>query len=213
MYKTHRQNHNFQIAYFIAGSCHTPDGAYAILQDLRDDRVAALANYEVSVLRQEAKKISLREIISGSRTTVVQKTNAQADLQEIENNETTGEVLHDAAVDELKFIDKCIAAIQPLRKYAHLPDPESHEAAQKEEWKLELIHRAENSMITTGTVSPADFATMRMHPEFTTEIFPRIKEIQASLKEDSMLGPDKILKLAEERKAPLMLLLQGEANG
>lgn len=213
MYKTHRQNHNFQIAYFIAGSCHTPDGAYAILQDLRDDRVAALANYEVSILRQEAKKITLREIIIDPEATVAQKTNAQADLQEIENNETTGEVLHDAAVDELAFIDKCIAAIQPLRKYAHLPDPEAHEAAQKEEWKLELIHRAENSMITTGTISPADFATMRMHPEFTTEIFPRIKEIREALKDDALAGPDKILELAEKKKESMMLLLSGESNG
>ena len=40
--KLHRSNTNFQIAYFIAGRCHTADAAYIELLNLREDREAAL---------------------------------------------------------------------------------------------------------------------------------------------------------------------------
>ena len=54
-----------------------------------------------------------------------------------------------------------------------MPDAEAHEAAQFDEWRLELLHRAENEMLTTGTVNPELMNTMRMHPSFATELGER----------------------------------------
>ena len=42
--KNHRQNHDFQILYFLIGSCHTPDAAYALCQELREERYACIEN-------------------------------------------------------------------------------------------------------------------------------------------------------------------------
>ena len=178
--KTHRKNHNFQIAHFLVGSCHTADAAYALLCDLREERQAAVDNYHVVKLRNEAKEIEASRLLE-SKDEADRKL-AAADLMELDNARTSSKVLFDAAKDELEFIDECIAKIQPLRKFAHLSDPESHEACQHEEWKFELIERAENSLLMTGTIPPSEFATMRMHPAFQTEILPRINEVNVLLK-------------------------------
>ena len=47
--KNHKQNTNFQIVYFLVGSCHTPDGAYALLCELREERLLATNSYEVPI--------------------------------------------------------------------------------------------------------------------------------------------------------------------
>jgi hypothetical protein len=179
--KNHRQNHNFQIAYFLAGSCHTADGAYALLCDLKEDRQTAIDGYSVSQLRGEAKEIRANKLLISIDD--AEKKEGKADLLELENNKKTGKILYQAALDELDFIDKCIEVIQPLRLYKGLSDPEAHEASQHEEWKLELIRRAENSMLTSGGQIPSDlFDTMRMHPAFQKEIAPRLEEILTLLK-------------------------------
>lgn len=171
--KNHKQNTHFQIAYFLAGSCHTPDGAYAMLQNLREERQAALNAFEVNKLRTQAKKQRAEVLLDD--------LDAQADLLEIKLNAEMSIVLHTAAVEELKFIEECISRVNPHRKFKHLPDPEAHEAAQQEEWKLELIHRAENYVLTGGTIPPDHFNTMRMHPEFLTGILPGLEKISAAL--------------------------------
>ena len=54
---------------------------------------------------------------------------------------------------------------------------------QQEEWKFELIRRAENILISQATGIPSDqLDTMRMHPEFTTAILPAIASIKESMK-------------------------------
>ena len=173
--KTNRVNSNFQIAYFLAGSCHTADGAYALLCDLRADRADALANYEAAKLRQQAMRLrSERKIASDDE---VEQLEGKADIAEIEAfAETTAKNVA-AAMAEVAFIDRCIAELQPQRRFLDLSDPEAHEAAQAEEWKLELIHRAENYLLTVGQIPADQFATMRMHPDWRTEIMPAISEI------------------------------------
>lgn len=177
--KNHRQNHNFQILHFLVGACHTADAAYALLCDLREERQAASENYHVSQLRDEAKELKAKELLDGENPT--DKLEARADLLELENGRKTGKVLFDAAIAEIAYIDDCIAKIQPLRKYAHLSDAEAHEACQQEEWKLELIERAENYLATVNHIPTDHFATMRMHPEFKRAILPRIMEMQKLL--------------------------------
>ncbi|MEM0174124.1 MAG: hypothetical protein QXI16_06445, partial [Sulfolobaceae archaeon] len=46
-----------------------------------------------------------------------------------------------------------------------------------EEWKWELLSRAENFLLSQGMIPPDHFDTMRHHPAFKTEILPVIMEI------------------------------------
>lgn len=176
-YKTNRLNHDFQIAYFIAGSCQTPDAAYAILCDLKADRELALKNAEAGALRSRAKFV--RAIEATNSTDEATRLEGEADLLEINAFADTVKANIDAAVAELATINKCIEVIQPLRKYAFLPDALAHEAAQAEEWKLQLIVTAENQLVSQGCIAHDHFATMRMHPAFASEIMPALDKTRA----------------------------------
>lgn len=176
-YQTNRVNHDFQIKYFIAGSCHTPDAAYSILCDLRENRSDSIKSFEASKLREQAKRIRAQRLIDSLDE--ADQLEGQADIVEIEAmSETVARNLA-AAQAELITIQSYMDALEPLRQYAHLSLPEAHEAAQREEWKLELMERAENSLLTTGTISPDQFVTMRMHPDFKIAILPKIEQIQS----------------------------------
>lgn len=179
-YKTNRLNHDFQIAYFLAGSCHTPDAAYALLCDLREDRETALRMAEASKLRAKARRIRAERVIEENADEVL-VLEAQAELSEMEATADMVQRNEQAAIAELAFIDKCMAKLEPLRKYAHLPLPQAHEAAQAEEWKLELLHRAENSLLTAGNITPEILSTMRMHPEFNTSLLPALEEMRSAV--------------------------------
>jgi hypothetical protein len=178
-YKTNRQNHDFQIAYFIAGSCQTPDAAYAILCDLREDRSNAIKSFNAHNLRDQAKMIKAQRKLQDDDEAV--RLEGQADIEEMKAMVETTQKNYDAAIAELAFIDKCMERLQPLRQYAHLPDAEAHEAAQHEEWKLQLIHTAENHILNSGMIPPDHFATMRMHPSFATEILPALEKTKMLL--------------------------------
>ena len=148
--KNNRVNHDFQIAYFLAGSCHTPDAAYALLCDLRDDRAMALeASNGRSWWRFWRKPGPVAADVQARCIA--------------------------AAKAELDTINKCIDRLQPLRKYSNLTDAEAHEACQAEEWKLELIFRAENFLLNGGVIPADHFAAMRQHPAFKDEILPAIE--------------------------------------
>lgn len=187
MPKNHRQNTNFQIANFLAGSCHTPDGAWSMLCDLREDRQRAVDHFKVQELRTEAEEFKAKWILANSSDPVDLKL-AEATLLEIENGRREGKIHYDAALEEIAFIDECIARLKPLRKYKSLPEQEAHEASQQEEWKLELIRRAENSLATVGFIPTDHFATMRLHPEFQDEILPKIQEMSKRFKAAGMDG-------------------------
>jgi hypothetical protein len=178
--KNGRQNHDFQIMHFLAGKCGTPDGAYAVLCDLRAEREAAIAHYRVCQKRNKAKRLRLEAVITSNESDALER---EADLEEMDNAEHTNKVLFGVAEDELAFINKVIAAIQPMRKYAHLPDSEAHEAMQEEEWLQELLERAENMMFCHGTPSPDELTTMRAHPAFKTEILPALIDMERAVKE------------------------------
>ena len=185
-----RRNHNFQIEHFIAGSCHTPDAAYSILCDLREDRRDALAQVEASKLRTKAKILRAEKLIREGDE--IDKLEAEAELAEIRGFEETVEKNIAAAKAELAYIDECIAKVQPFRKYAHLTDPEAHEAIQREEWALEFEHRAVNFLLTAGTIPHDHFSSMRQHPDFHTHIFPSIEKakfLMSQGKVEALLAP------------------------
>lgn len=175
-FSANRQNHDFQIAYFIVGGCHTADAAYGILCDLRDNRNDAIKSFAASKKREQAKIIRANRLISsGDEADILE---GEADLIEIEAMADTVAKNLAAAIAEMATIDEYMARLEPLRIYSHLTLPQAHEAVQREEWKLELVHRAENSLMTTGSISPDQFVTMRSHPDFKTFILPAIDHIQ-----------------------------------
>ena len=107
----------------------------------------------------------------------------EAEILDFRHHHHLGEVLAAAARDEIAFIDRCIAELQPKRKYAHLTDAEAVEAIQLEEWEMEsLLYRVENFMVTTGSIPSDEFSNMRQHPNFAAKILPRIAEITECLK-------------------------------
>jgi len=203
--KFHKRNTNFQIAYFLAGSCHTPDGAYILLKELREEREMAIKNYEVQQLKDKAEELRAKKLLEGNEA---DRLEGEAKLLEIENNRKFGEVLYKAALEEIEFIDKCIAKLEPLRKYKGLPDQEVSELVQKEEWLFELLRRAENYLLTTGTISPDQLDTMRLHPEFKTKILPRIKEIRNLLLTEK--GREKLLQQIQGANFPEVIKLLPE---
>jgi hypothetical protein len=59
---------------------------------------------------------------------------------------------------------------------------EANEATQRGEWLGELKERAENFLLTMGTIPHDHFHTMRCHPDFEQEIVPHIQAITTKVK-------------------------------
>jgi hypothetical protein len=181
--KNNRVNHDFQLAYFLAGSCHTADGAYALLCDLREDREGALAYAKAGELRAEAKLERISIALASDDKAA--RLDAEADLVEHKWDSIVKKKCVAGAEAELEMIIELQRRLHPYRVFAHLPDAEAHEAAQVDEWKLELMHRAQNSLFTTGSVDPELLNTMRMHPLFAVEMMPTIQMWVNKLRSDS----------------------------
>ena len=177
--KFNRQNTDFQIAYFIAGSCHTADAAYFALLNLQQERQSAVDTIPATTLRLRAERLKAERQCKSSDE--IEQLTGQADLIVIERNERMTESLNASARAELSFINECIAKIQPLRKYGHLSDIEAAEACQQEEWGLELQRRAENFLLTNGTIPHDHFNTMRQHPAFNTHLLPHIDRVHQAI--------------------------------
>lgn len=170
---SHWRNSIFQITHFLAGKCHTPDEAYRVLCQLHEERDLAVKNAEATELKQQAKRIRAERDLNSEDEAVV--LDARAIIKEMEAFENqTASCLIDAKY-ERDFIEKLISKIEPYRIFAYLPPHEAHQAAQWEEWKLELIWRAENYLLTSGSIPPDHFETMRLHPAFEESILPAIQ--------------------------------------
>jgi len=219
-YKTNRLNHDFQIAYFIAGACQTADAAYSILCDLAEDRSNALKSFKAYSLRDQAK-IKRAEHLMASfidpQTGEIAEANkedpdymdALADIEELRALAGTTQKNYDAAVAELAFIRQCQDKLQPFRKYAHLSDSQAHEAAQFEEWKLQLIHTAQNHLLSTSNIPHDHWGTMRMHPAFEDEILPAIdKFVGVKMLAGSKEGEAKLTALLVKKNYELPSLLE-----
>ena len=111
----------------------------------------------------------------------VEHLKGQADLMQWEIDAATFDQMSASARAELEFIEECIRRIEPLRKYSAMPDIEAVEACQAEEWLLELERRAENYLITTGSIPHDHFNTMRQHPGFKTHLLPHINNIHQAI--------------------------------
>ena len=179
--KPHRNNSDFQLRYFLAGSCHTPDGAYILLYSQKIDMEAKVKHQSAQAMRREAKLLEIEEILNHPASTKIQKLNALADKAEIDANLPIWEMNKTAAEQELATIVKLMDELEPLRKYSHLDILEASEATQREEWLGELKHRAENFLLTQGTIPADQLETMRTHPDFETSIVPHVQQLTRNI--------------------------------
>lgn len=173
----HWRNSNFQIAYFIAGRCHSADEAYRQLMQLREERDVALKTASASVKRAQARMLRAHATLTDPCTDEATRLEAEADLDDIEATRQQAQDCYDQAVRERDFIDTLIEKVKPHRQYAHLPDHEAHQAAQADEWHAELLFRAQN-YLATGGLPPDQLATMRLHPAFESSIAPAIENLR-----------------------------------
>lgn len=141
---------------------------------------------------------------------------AEAERLEIEADIPTWEMNKTAAEQELKDIEDLMLELKPQCKYAHLPILEMSEASQEDEWLGELKLRAENFLITAGTIPHDHFQTMRMHPRFKTELVPHIQIMNDKVVAMNMVGHDRkplktLSQVMLETEAPLLLTNNKEA--
>jgi hypothetical protein len=174
----HRNNSDFQLRYFIAGSCHTADGAWAVLYNQKLDIEIKLATTKAQIIKREVRRLELSKRAP--------KNDLEAKLIEaewIEFNSTDGllELAVEGAEKELETIKSLMDEYSPHRKYGHLPILEATEAAQREEWLLEFKNRVENYLLTQGTIPHDQIEAMRQHPDFEVEIVPHIKNMMISI--------------------------------
>ena len=177
----HRNNSDFQLRHFIAGGCHTADGAWNMLYEQMLDIKIKLEHTKAQALRRKAKKLDLERAKEETRT-VSDALRIEADLIEWQSGEGLAELAIAGAERELATIKSLMDELEPSRKYAHLPLLEATEAAQREEWLHEFKNRIENYLISQGTVPEDQLRAMRNHPDFGTHLVPHMKQIAAKIK-------------------------------
>lgn len=200
--KPHRTNSDFQLKHFFVGSCHTPDGAYAVLYSEKIALEDKLRHSEAQKLRREAKIAAANEVLDDSSSTMSACLNAKADMAEAYADYGTWKLNVEAAKNELETILGLMADLEPHRKYSHLPLLEANEASQEEEWMRELMYRAENFLITQGTIPHDHFARMREHPKFLSEILPYVNRVHVMIKTNQ---PALILESKKFNELPKLL--------
>jgi len=181
--KPHRQNSDFQLRHFLVGSCSTPDGAYVLMYGQLIDMQSKLKHAESQLKRREARLAKCDHIISTGAPQYEYHAvlDAEADKLEIEADIPTWEMNRTAAQQELATIEKLMLELRPKCKHADNDILIMSELAQQDEWLGELKQRAENFLLTQGTIPHDHFQTMRMHPEFKTQLVPHIQHMHAQL--------------------------------
>ena len=175
--KPHRNNSDFQLRYFLAGSCHTPDGAWMLMFQHKTDIENKIKHTEAQAIRRNAARAKAVAALADLFLSPYDRAMNEADIIETDAGAPIAELNLQAARAELLTIEAIMAEIEPSRKYGHLSPLEANEAAQREEWLGELKRRAENFIITQGTIPHDHFETMRQHPDFETKIVPHIHKV------------------------------------
>lgn len=201
--KPHRTNSDFQLKYFLAGSCYTVDGAWTLLYGQKIDIETKIRYAKICELRRSAKLTTAKEILGSPNATPAARLNAEADLQEVANEAITADLNLKAAIDELNCINKLMEELEPHRKYSHLSVLEANEACQREEWLGELKTRAENYLVCHGAIPHDQLSTMRSHPDFETVLVPYINDtslkIQTNKDGVGILKQNKNILLGQEK--------------
>ena len=194
---THRMNHDFQLRYFMAGSCHTPDAAWTALYAQKIDMEAKLKHGESQAIDRKIQNLKAERMLKSSDE--LEQLEGEKILAELASSQYIFEMNVEGAKRELENIESLMAELEPLCKYSHLPILERNEACWREEWCLELMRRAENNLLAYGTIPPDQLETMREHPDFQEKIAPKIIELTQKLASTDRL------KLFNELEPSLML--------
>lgn len=177
----HRNNSDFQLRHFLAGSCFTPDGAWMLMYGQMIDREAVVKTCDAQRIRRDAKILDAQSVIEDPNASKTDKMRAEADIIEAEAHYYTWKTNLEAAKMELETIKQLMAEVEPHRKYSHLPLLEANEAAQRDEWLGEFKNRIENYLFSTGTIPEDQLRAMRNHPDFQTDLLPHIQEVMVKL--------------------------------
>lgn len=201
----HRTNSDFQLRYFMANNCHTADGAWCLMYEQRLDIFNKLEATKARVLRRQARKIKIDQVLNNPNSTEVEILEARADLQEWESGDGFLELAIAGAERELATIQKIMDELEPHRKYSHLPVLEAADATQREEWLGEFKRRTENYLLSNGTIPEDHLNAMRNHPDFEREIVPHlletVKQIQNTKNGIGALKNNKALLLEAGQQA------------
>lgn len=176
----HWKNSHFQNQYFLAGKAHTTWEKYRLLKQQLEDRTAALEASKAGELRLLAKIKKLEHLqLCGTEWEALE---AEADLIEAKANLAQAKGCVEAAQDEIWFMEQLVNQLRPELEATRIEgysDQEMFQHCQAEEWKRELICRAQNYHLANLLGIPADqIGTMRLHPEFETMIAPMIQAMQ-----------------------------------
>lgn len=205
--KPHRQNSLFQLKFFLAGSCSTADGAYILMHGQLVDMRDKVNSAESQLKRREAKLAKAQYVIDCPKSLRHEVLEAEADKLETLSSVETWETNLRAAKQELADIVAIMDELRPQCKYYDADILIHAERAQSDEWLGELKKRAENFLLTAGTIPHDHFDTMRMHPKFREILVPHITEISARIAANPvqkvMLGLDQ----------PALQITHGGANG
>ncbi len=179
---SHRLNHDFQLKHFMANSCHTADAAYALLYAQMIDMESKIAHGKGQAKRREITRLKYEAILADDASDQIAKLEAEAELLELESSQYVFDMNIEGAHKELQAIKSLMAELEPQRKYAHLPILEANEACQREELAGEMKRRAENYLLSQGSIPADHLETMRNHPDFTEVILPHIVKITQTLR-------------------------------
>ena len=177
----HRNNSDFQLRHFIAGGCHTADGAWNVLYEQMLDVQIKLEHTKAQALRREARRLDLEQSLKSSELTPSDMLRVKADLMDWQSAEGLNELAIAGAERELATIKSLMAELEPHRKYGHLPLLEATEAAQRDEWREEFKSRIETYLISQGTIPEDQLRAMRNHPDFMTDLVTHIRRVSAML--------------------------------
>jgi hypothetical protein len=185
--KPHRMNSDFGLKYFLAGNCSTADGAWILLYTQMINAQERFDGLKGNDLRFEASILKNQEILDNA-VSIVEKLEAEATLLDLKVTEYSRKMNAEGVKKELETIKRLMKEIEPYRKYGHLPILEASEACQREEWLGELQKRAENYLITQGTIPHDQLQTMRNHPDFDEKIIPFIQNFTKELVTNQKAG-------------------------
>ncbi len=196
---SHRLNHDFQLRYFLAGSCHTPDAAWTLLYSQKIDMESKLKTAKAQAIDRRIKALEAENLLASSDP--IMRLQGEKIQAELEASQYIFDMNVEGAEKELETIVALMEELEPLCQYAHLPILERNEACWREEWALELIRRAENNLLAYGTIPPDQLETMRQHPDFKELIVPKILELTAKVQTQ-----DRAITFRELKESPVLSL-------
>jgi hypothetical protein len=175
--KNFRSNTLFDLANFVSGEAHTPDGKVVLLKGqllLLQERMGIC---KIEKIRRVRTRLRLQQQVSG-----FQNVDNDLDLMALDATQPVFDLNMEALANEITDIEKLIEELKPFCILNHLPFLEAQELIQGEEWKCELIERAKNYCQTLGYIPPDQLKAMKQHPDFVKEILPKVLSMAKTMK-------------------------------